>query len=58
MLSDLNTTKGIGLDHLPARFLRDTAEVNTLAVAHIINLFIKPERVPGGLKKARIISLD
>lgn len=54
MLKDLDTKKATGLDAIPAKFLRDAAEVNALYVAHTVNLSISQSKVPQELKKARV----
>lgn len=45
LLGELNPTKGTGLDHLPARFLRDAAEVITPSIAHIFNMSIPTDEL-------------
>lgn len=39
MLSELSHAKEPGLDQSLARFLRDAAEVITLSIPHVINVF-------------------
>ena len=50
----LNINKGTGLDNLPAKFLKDSADVLKSHLAFIINLSIATERVPDDMKHARI----
>ena len=41
ILLSLNTSKAAGIDQIPAKFLRDGAEVLALPLGNIINLSIK-----------------
>ena len=57
LVSALNPSKGTGPDLLPPRFLKDSAEVITPFITHIINLSITTGVVPTAFKKARVIPL-
>ena len=57
LVSALNSSKGTGPDLLPPRFLKDSAEVITPFITHIINLSITTGVVPTAFKKARVIPL-
>ncbi len=46
-----------GLDNIPARFLRDAAEVITPCITHIINMSIEQGYCPNDFKFARVIPL-
>ena len=41
MLSSLSTNKATGMDHIPARFLKDSGNVIGEVIAHIIHLSIQ-----------------
>ena len=53
-LCSLNTSKSTGLDGLPARFLRDGADVLKLPITFLINLSISEGVVPDEFKQARV----
>ena len=53
-LVNVNPTKRIGLDDIPARFIKDRAIVQTTPVTHIVNLSITSGVVPNDMKMARI----
>ena len=50
----LNISKGTGLDGIPAKFLRDGADVLKDQLTHIINLSIETNIVPADFKHARV----
>ncbi len=54
MLRGLDTSKATGLDAIPAKFLRDAAEVIAPYVTHMINLLISQSKVPQALKNTRV----
>ncbi len=56
-LKNLNSSKATGLDNIPARFLRDAAEVITPCITHIINMSIEQGYCPNDFKFARVIPL-
>ena len=53
-LSTLNVNKSTGLDGLPARFLRDAAEVIKGPITHIVNISIRTEIFPSDMKIAKV----
>ena len=56
-LRSLKPDKSTGLDNIPARFLKDGADMLADPIAHIVNFSIMSEAVPSGLKDARVIPL-
>ena len=56
-LLSLNPKKGIGLDDLSSRFLRDAVDEIIEPVSHIVNLSITSEMVPSSFKQAKVIPL-
>lgn len=50
----LNSNKSTGLDNIPARFLKDAAEVVQFPLTHIINLSIRNEIFPDAMKAAKV----
>lgn len=56
-LLELNPTKATGVDNMPARFLRDAAQVISPSITHIVNLSIESGKFPSELKLARVIPL-
>ena len=56
-LKKVNINKATGLDQLPARFLRDGADVIVPAFTHIVNLSIRLGKVPSDMKGARVVPL-
>ena len=56
-LKNLNGSKGTGLDNMPAKFIKDSAESIKGPITYIINLSIKSEQVPNEMKKARVTPL-
>ena len=57
LLNGLTASKATGLDSLPARFLKDGAEVIACPLAHIINLSLHSSQIPEDMKNARVIPL-
>lgn len=53
-LCGLSVNKSMGLDGIPARFLRDGAEVLKLPITFIINCSISEGKVPEELKEAKV----
>ena len=53
-LCNLKIGKSTGLDGIPARFLRDGAEVLKIPVTFIINMSISEKTVPSDLKLAKV----
>ena len=53
LLNGLTASKATGLDSLPARFLKDGAEVIACPLAHIINLSLHSSQ----MKNARVVPL-
>ena len=53
-LSTLSTNKATGLDHIPSRFLRDSASVTSI-LTHIINLSLTQGISPSEMKNARVV---
>ena len=53
-LCGLNINKSMGLDGIPARFLRDGAEFLKLPITFIINCSISEGKVPSELKEAKV----
>ncbi|XP_071944876.1 uncharacterized protein [Antedon mediterranea] len=56
-LRNLNPSKSVGLDQIPAKFLRDGAPNIKIPITHIINLSIKYERIPSDFKLAKVTPL-
>jgi len=56
-LSTLNPNKGVGLDGISSRFLKDGAAQLSPLIAHIVNLSIDSCTVPDDLKIAKVIPL-
>lgn len=56
-LTDLKCNKATGLDNIPARFIKDSANFITPVVTHILNLSIGQAKVPDELKQARVFPL-
>lgn len=57
-LTDLKCNKATGLDNIPARFIKDSANFITPVVTHILNLSIGQAKVPDELKQARVVGLS
>ena len=57
LLNGLTASKATGLDSLPARFLKDGAEVIACPLAHIINLSLHSSQIPEDMKNARVVPL-
>ena len=55
-LSTLSVNKATGLDLIPSRFLRDSAEVTCSILTHVINLSISQGVFPNEMKSARVVS--
>ena len=53
----LGANKATGLDGIPARFIKDSAIIVTVPIAHIINLSMITGVVPADLKSARVVPL-
>ena len=53
----LGANKATGLDGIPARFIKDSASIVTVPIAHIINLSAITGVVPDDLKSARVVPL-
>ena len=53
-LLQLNAYKSTGLNGIPAKFLKDGAEILKLPITWIINLSISENTVPNGMKVARV----
>ena len=45
------------MDHIPARFLKDSANAIGEVITHIINLSIQLGKVPIEMKRARVLPL-
>ena len=56
-LKALNPSKATGHDNIPARFLKDSAEIISPQITHIINLSIKQGTFPQIFKIARVTPL-
>lgn len=56
-LSTLSVNKATGLDHIPSRFLRDSGEVTSGVLTHIINLSISQGVFPSDVKIAKVVPL-
>ena len=54
ILRNLDTSKATGMDQIPAKFLRDGAEVLALLLGNIIHLSIKLSAFPGQYKIAKL----
>ena len=54
-MNGLTASKATGLDSLPARFLKDGAEVIACPLAHIINLSLHSSQIPEDMKNARVV---
>ena len=54
ILLSLDTSKAAGMDQIPAKFLRDGAEVLALPLRNIINLSIKLSTFPEECKIAKL----
>ena len=54
MLLSLDTNKATGMDTIPAKFLRDGAEVLAISLGNIINLSIKLSTFPEDCKIAKL----
>ena len=57
ILLSLDTSKAAGIDQIPAKFLRDGAEVLALPLGNIINLSIKLSTFPEECKIAKLKSI-
>lgn len=57
MLSELKCSKATYLDSMPARYIKDAADLVSPGLTYIINLSIEHGRVPNDLKLARVITL-
>ena len=57
LLKGLTASKATGLDSLPARFLKDGAEVIACPLAHIINLSLHSSQILKDMKNARVVPL-
>ena len=56
-LCSLNVSKSTGLDSIPARFLKDAAEIITGPITFIVNMSLRSGTFPNELKKAKVIPL-
>ena len=56
-MNGLTTSKATGLDSLPARFLKDGAEVFACPLVHIINLSSYSSQILEDMKNARVVPL-
>ena len=57
LLCQLNVSKSTGHDKIPARFLKDGANVIASPLAYIVNLSLSSGVVPADFKTARVIPL-
>ncbi len=57
MLEELQVSKSTGLDDIPARFLRDAADIIAPTVTFIVNLSLETGIFPSDMKIAKIIPL-
>ncbi len=57
MLEELQVSKSTGLDDIPARFLRDAADIIAPTITFIVNLSLKNYIFPSDMKLAKIIPL-
>ena len=53
----LGANKATGLDGNPTRFIKNSASIVTVPIAHIINLSMITSVVPDDLKSARVVLL-
>ena len=53
----MKTGKAVGLDHIPARLLKYSADIVATPLAHIINTSLLTARIPSDWKSARVIPL-
>ena len=56
-LRSLKSGKAVGLDRIPARLLKDSADIVATPVAFIINTSLRTTQVPSNWKSARVIPL-
>lgn len=56
-LQRIDINKSTGLDGIPARFLKDAAEIIINPILHIVNLSIRSGTVPNDMKLAKVIPL-
>lgn len=54
LLCNLNISKGKGLDEIPARFLKEGANVLKILISYKVNLSIIYQKVPKDKKNARV----
>ena len=54
ILISIDTSKAAGMDQIPAKFLRDEAEVLALPLRNIINLLLKLSTFPEDCKIAKL----
>ena len=57
LLNGLTASKATGMDSLPARYLKDGAEVIACPLSHIINLSLHSSQIPQDMKNARVLLL-
>ena len=57
MLAELKCAKATGLDNIPARFLRDSAEQIAPCLTHIVNLSLEQGIFPRDMIHAKVIPL-
>ena len=57
MLRGLKARKAVGIDDIPARLVKEAADVVTRPSSNIINTSLQSGRVPNDWKAARVISL-
>ena len=57
LLKNIDSNKSTGLDELPAKFIKDSADIIKNPVTYIVNLSISTAQVPKELKLARVIPL-
>ncbi len=57
MLEELQVSKSTGLDDIPARFLRDAADIIAPTITFIVNLSLENCIFPSDMKLAKIILL-
>ena len=56
-LGSLNASKAVGLDNIPARFLKDGVSSICPCVTHMVNVYICTSTVPADYKCAKVVPL-
>ena len=57
VIKNLNVNKGVGLDSIPAKCIKDGSSIIVKPLSHVINLSIKTGCVPLDWKSAKVVPI-